>query len=330
VKSSMALVREFNDLLGIDTLLVLTDRSKVISKLREQKQTAIVVDYGEKMVEATTKDRNTFLFNPTINSNQVDQNMMKYNPLSEVRLKTRFEYDDVCQIAEVIMSGQEIQNVIVREIARDLLIMVILHLCYVSDFYNKKRPNICDIENHLFRTNMNIADAIDSWGKCIHISKDEFLSDKNIFEQVYGEYIDGLSQIKQNLKIIQAEDKIKPFLTHPQIKSISRILLNFPDYRCSEALLVIKRCLEPYCNSKVIRNMDESNFEMDDIVSSNKGKTVYLIVEPWETKNSLPVIKMFLEQAIKRHKMMKSSRENLLLVFNSGDIKDDINEFVCI
>ena len=134
-----------------------------------------------------------------------DGSSASWNPLAEIRMKTLWEGSDVEAIAGMMINpfGENKDGDYWPQAGKVLLKGAILHHLYWYEKENRNLPNITNILSFL----SNIGEALPTMATYPHISATEFLKDKNIFQQCYGDdYITEFSPYNKAFAEIFEED----------------------------------------------------------------------------------------------------------------------------
>jgi len=261
----------------------------VIPTLFKWERSAVVVDIGGEITSITASTREAMkqevmIFNPTGDPENIDRRAVHYNPLAEIRMETRFEYGDVCEVVDLLLEipdGRE-RTLAVNE-SRTLLIATILHLLYAYKKEQKGVPTLQEVMNFILKD-------------------------------------DGKSTIWDSIEEIN-EGFLSPWeslAVHPNIPTLVAELKHCitGDDSVAAVLTVVCDALKRYCEPWIAANLKSDESLIEKIIRRNPTKTVYLVMSLGDVSCVMPIIRMFLSQLVKRQTEVQRTEKDLLLVLN--------------
>lgn len=185
------------------TLLVAPTRTGkgvgvIIPTLLTWKESVFVLDIkdGENW-DYTASFRRKGLKQKVLNFNPLDTKGItaRWNPIAEVQYRTDREYADVMTIANMIAdpTGKMANDPKSKHwvlTASALIEAVIIHLLYVHHKEHKPVPNMGDVTRFISSSSRSFDEAINEMMYYQHITPEEAFSDDNIFQKIYGDYVE--------------------------------------------------------------------------------------------------------------------------------------------
>lgn len=166
---------------------------------------------------------------------EADGSSARWNPLAEIRMKTIKEGSDVDTIAGMLVDpyGANKAGDYWPQAGKVLLKGAILHHLYWYEKEGRPLPNLTNILTFL----SNIKEALPSMATEPHITVQEFMKDRNIFQECYGDaYITDFTPFNAAFKELFNEDVHITSL--PQLKKLiaSHPVRGGKEERCEKAL----------------------------------------------------------------------------------------------
>jgi type IV secretion system protein VirD4 len=253
-----------------------------------------------------------------------DGSSARWNPLAEINFRTVEEVDDIQTLAETIANpeGTVQKDPYWNNSSVALLQGVILHLLYSYRREGRNLPTLTDIIRFLTkpehepeqvqndnnnpseigllgmdasepRSEMTI--KFDNMRRYPHISPEEFLSDDNVLQNIYGEYIldftpysqqlqckiTSLEELKANIRDRNIDWTAEPWcflLVHPKVAECGSNLANLADQTRSGIISTTMTALKLYQNPVVQRNISCSDFCVQDLLDPEQEISLYLII----------------------------------------------------
>ena len=198
-----------------------------------------------------------------------DSTGARFNPLSEVRLRSPHEVRDVRNIAQMIMDprGEGLHDHWLRAGVDGLTGFVLAQL------YEGRDPTLSGIEARLSDPSRLIAQTLEQIMTSVHDPQG------------------AMGWIDSNGK---------PTRTHPIIARAMRTLLDKSENEQSGVISEIKGFLELYRDPVIAQNTSISDFCIEDLMNHRRPVSLYLVV-PLAHKDSLrPLIRLMLSQILHR------------------------------
>lgn len=119
-----------------------------------------------------------------------DGSSVKYNPLTEIAYRTPEEMGDTMNISNMIVDpdGKGLNDHWAKT-GHALLVGVIMHLLYAHQKEERRPPTLSDVATFLSSPERDYTEQIHGMKVYPHITIKEALSDNNIFQKIYGDYI---------------------------------------------------------------------------------------------------------------------------------------------
>lgn len=264
----------------------------IIPTLYAYEESVLVLDIKKENYEATAGHRKHTLnqyvikFEPTA----ADGSSARYNPLNEIRVKTRHEMQDVQNLVALLMNpdGQKKEEGGASEhfnnTASGLLTGVILHILYTD-----KKASLPRLAMLLSNT-MNEEVAGDE------LDEDEdqdiwpFLKDmletvhgpKELFEDIYGDIQDNITN------------------NHPIVGKAARDMISMADRERASTLTTAAQRLRLFLDPIIAANMSESDFKIADLMNLDKPVSFYLVSPPSDIVRITPLWRIIMNFIIQR------------------------------
>ena len=299
------------------------DEYIVPTLLKTWQETAIIFDVLGNVEKLTSSTRAKKFNNKIIKFSPYEKKTDRYNFLSEIRLLTKHEKNDVANIAisfvedfygfsnENLDTFKRIQNqqicsflfsVIFYNLYKNFLENSILSMKGVYEFI-KKLSFIEKPSNYL--KNILSENIIEKYGK----NKNNKTLVKKWIEKAQKEY---------NYKGLPFEGNFKCF-SDADDKKLKGII---------EETLKLLKIFEKENYSK---NTEESDFTINEIINSKKPITLYFETKPFDIIEARVFFKIFVKQFIAKAEE-NNSKNNILMIFNQflefghfGEISEIIN-----
>ena len=279
-----------------------------------------------------------------------DGSSVRWNPLAEVGIKTLDEYQDVSAISENIIADNYEFKIESFEYVNILILnCVMLHLLYKHHKERKHVPSLYDIGNFLAIYENNIDVVFEDMYTYHHISINDFFKG-NIFEKIYGEYIQdftsfnkvlvdflddenpkitNLASLKNVLKnkMKSAKDTVKksdeidwniyPYnlcLTHPIIvKYVGLVLKQKYSVRTS-IFKNIQSKMALYQDSIIKNNISFSDFSIKDFMKHDQAVSLYFVIRSLEVYRLSPLVKLLLNLIFYKFRHFDNCNKQRLLL----------------
>jgi type IV secretion system protein VirD4 len=201
-------------------------------------------------------------FDPTA----MDGSSVKFNPLSEIRLRTDREVSDVQNLATMIVDpdGKGMSGDHWRQTGHALLVGVILHVLYAED-----DKTLRGVATYLSNPDRDVVQAMEKMMNTNHIK-------------------------------IEHPDGTKEFRPHPVVAESAREMLNKADNERSGVLSTSMAFLSLYRDPIVAKNTETSEFKIDDLMDHDDPVSLYLVVPPSDKDRLKPLTRLVINQIIRR------------------------------
>lgn len=254
-----------------------------------------------------------FKFEPLNN----DGSSVKWNPFTEIHYRTSDEVSDIQNFVTMIVDPDgKGQLDYWGTTGSALLLGVILHLLYMHHKEKRPLPTMADIASFLSSPERDIEEQIEIMKTYPHITPEEFFSDHNVFEEIYGEYITNFESfnealgcdvhclkelkevLRQQTEPIDFDDKVdKPFhflLTHPKVGEAAAEVQNKAPNEKSGVLSTAKSFLNLYQNPVVAKNTSISEFQIEDLLNPEREVSFFLVIPVRDINTLRPLVRLLL------------------------------------
>ena len=270
--------------------------SIVVPTLLEWPESAVVLDIKGENFALTAGYRASLghrilRFEPSAESGSV-----RFNPLAEIRVGTRYETQDCQNIAAMILDpdGKGLNDFWARS-GFEWLTAVIIHTLYRIDICAGRVANLSDVKKVLAGEAVR-EDLIKMTGDVVEAMLVEILA----FKHGRG-------------------------TTDRQVHSCARQMLGRAKPERSGVLSNVTIQLGLYVDPIVAANTGTSDFRIADIMNAERPVSLYVVVPPSEIDRLRPLLRLFFNLALKRMtskmkfkdgRSSKSSRHRLLLMLD--------------
>ncbi|WP_407396728.1 type IV secretory system conjugative DNA transfer family protein [Anaerovibrio sp.] len=256
----------------------------------------------------------------------VDGSSARWNPLAEINFRTFAEFKDVQSIVNILVKPDGESNgkdPFWDDAATELLTCCILHLMYAHEREGLNIPCLTDMMSLLSPPDKDIDELFDEIKKYPHITEEEFFSDKNPFEMIYGErYIKNLNQfnklwrlpddqkirslkdLKKELKkrYLDRNEKVPwdkdPYwicLVHPRVAEGAANMVNLNETTRASLIKSTQTKLSLYQNPIVQRNTEVSDFCVRDLLADpNQAVSLYLVMQSDDIDTVKPLSRLLI------------------------------------
>jgi type IV secretion system protein VirD4 len=194
---------------------------------------------------------------------------VKQNPLAKIRLRTSEESSDIQKFVHMIFDPENKgRSDYWTATSSKLVPGVTTHLLYAYRKQGRPLPTLPDITMFLFNQEHPFSKQLALMKTYPHITPEEFMSNDNVWEKIYGEYITNFEPFNQvlncdvsslkNLKQVMQDkninsvnifaDQNQPFhllLTHPKVAYIAAEMQNKASNELSGILTTAKAFINP-------------------------------------------------------------------------------------
>ena len=278
--------------------------------LKTWKESLFVFDVNGENYHLTSGARKEKLNNHILRFAPKSKNSCRYNPLTEVRILSENEAEDIRIIAETICKVGEVRghNALYAQFSSDFIYASIFYVLYRNFLKNPKFVYENGRKNPI--SNATIAEVIefigerDEIGK--HIKTNELLeklkkiSKENIVE-MFGCDEETKNYVKGKLYDIYKKDIEQEIINkgnHPRIaRQFSK---NFELPFFSSILSQAVYNISIFDIPQIKENMSASDFRMYDLMNMEKPVSLYYVVSPADILELSPITKIFIKQMFDR------------------------------
>lgn len=248
----------------------------IIPTLLNWKSSSIVLDLKKENYVKTAGFREKVLKHKIIKFAPHDENSSSYNPLAQIRLRTKYEYVDAQIIADILTDpgeGKTKDHWVTQ--ASALLVAIILHCCYektkngevaslghVMDFFNDPSKPI--LERIFELMNFNHSD------------------DSEFFYTIYDS--------SQNAGINPG--------THPIVSRTAAEIINKDPRESSGIISSAITAITLYKDPIIRKNTTAVDFKINDLMNDKTPVDLYVIIEAASISVLSPLIRVLISQII--------------------------------
>ncbi len=243
----------------------------------------------------------------------------RWNPLAEIHFRSEDEFSDIQNIVTMIVDPEgKGQLDYWANTGSALLIGTILHLLYANHREGKPLPTLTDVASFLSSPERSLEDQLEYMKTYPHITTEEFLSDQNILEEIYGNYISNFEPYRDSLGVeIRSMKELKqairasteeidfeeaPFnllLTHPRVSSAAAEMQNKAPNEQSGVLSTAKTFLNLYQNPVIEKNTGVSDFCITDLLNPMQEVAFYLVIPPRDLATLKPLVRLLINAILR-------------------------------
>ena len=328
----------------------LDERSGYIAPtlLKTWKGTAVVFDVSDRTENLTGGARKRIFKNKVLKFDPSKESTEKYNFLSEVRILTENEKDDVRDISDAFSESYSIFGKINPETSKK----EISDFIYSVFFYNLYKsfltePQTADEKMLYFNNNDFSKNKVVEFSKMIYVSNASMKEVYNFIKK-----LEANENPNEFFKNIVAENIVEKYGKDENIKNIVKewiknsekelkynelpYMKNFKNYsemkkdKLKTIINETLKCLEIFEKESYSENTVKSSFRINEIINSDKPVTLYLKINPADIVKAGPIFKIFAKQFVRKveenqERICKELPEiwkpengkyNILLIFN--------------
>ena len=279
--------------------------------LKTWKESLFVFDVSGENYRLTSGARKEKLNNHILRFAPKSKNSCRYNPLSEVRILSEHEAEDIRMVADTICKVLEVKghdNALYANYSSDLIFASIFYILYKNFLKNPKFVYENGRKNPV--SNATIAEVVefigenDKIGK--HVKANELLekmkkiSKENIVE-IFGCDEETKNYVKEKLNDIYKKDIDQEIINkgnHPRIaKQFSK---NFELPFFGSVLSQAIYNLSIFDIPQIKENMSSSDFRMYDLMNMENPVSLYYVVSSTDILGLSPITKIFIKQMFDR------------------------------
>jgi len=328
----------------------LYERSRYIvpTLLKTWKKTAIIFDVSDKIEILTSGARKKLFENKILKFDPSKNNMEKYNFLSEIRILTKNEKNDVRDISDAFSESYSIFGKISSGTSKE----EISDFIYSVIFYNLYKifltdPQTADEKMIYFNSNNFSENKVVKFSKMVYVSN---VSMKEVYDFI--KELENNENPNNFFKNIAVEDIVEKYGKDENIRNIVKEWIehsekelkyselpytkNFMDYsnmKKDKLKIIISetlKCLEIFGKESYSENTAKSSFRINEIINSDKPVTLYLKINPVDIVKAGPLFKIFAKQFVRKAEenqerickelpeiwKPENGKYNILLIFN--------------
>lgn len=286
--------------------------------LKTWKKTAIIFDVSDKIEILTAGAREKLFENKILKFDPSKNNMEKYNFLSEIRILTKNEKNDVRDISDAFSESYSIFGKINPKTSKkeisDFIYSVIFYNLYKSFLTD---PQTADEKMIYFNSNDFFENKVVKFSKMVYFSN---VSMKEIYNFI--KELDGKENPNEFFENIAIENIIEKYGKDENIRNIVKEWMensekelkysglpytkNFMDYsnmkkdKLKTIINETLKCLEIFEKENYSENTAKSSFRINEIINSDKPVTFYLKINPADIVKAGPIFKIFVKQFIEK------------------------------
>jgi type IV secretion system protein VirD4 len=199
-----------------------------------------------------------------------EENSIRFNPLQEIRIRTKDEVKDTQNIATMIVDpeGKGLNDHWAKT-GFALLVGAILHQLYVG-----KDKTLRGVANMLSDPSVESVDQI--------------------FEKWLNEEHDPEGKMGW-----KDPTTMRPTKTHPVVSANAREMLNKADNEKSGVISTSMSFLSLYRDNMVARNTEVSDFKIEDLMNFDEPCSLFLVVPPSDKDRLKPLIRLVVNQVVR-------------------------------
>lgn len=328
----------------------LDERSGYIAPtlLKTWKGTAVVFDVSDRTENLTAGTRKRIFKNKVLKFDPSKESTEKYNFLSEVRILTENEKEDVRDISDSFSESYSIYGKINPETSKK----EISDFIYSSIFYNLYKsfltdPRTVDEKMIYFNSNDFSENKIVKFSKMVYFSN---VSMKEVHDFI--KELENSENPNEFFKNIAVEDVVEKYGKDENIKNImkewmensekelkysglpyTKNFMNYSNMKKDKLKMIINetlKCLEIFEKESYSENTSKSSFRINEIINSNEPVTLYFKTNPVDIVKAGPIFKIFSKQFVRKAEENqerirkelpeiwepKNGKYNILLIFN--------------
>lgn len=286
------------------------ENSVIPTLLKTWNESVFVLDIDGKNYQLTSGSRKENLDNYILRFSPFSKNSCKYNPLSEIRIMSPYEKEDIELVASTIcrLSDGNPDEMYWIISSSKLLLGLLTYFIYKNFLENPKY--IFEFGKQIPVTDVKFEDieifleGITKSGKDIQAVLKE-MSQENLIEK-YGKNEETKNIVRKYLlsEYENLDDEtIKEALFKGKHPIATKYLLNnslLPASTFASVLGILVTCLSPFTDDNVKENMRYSDFRMLELMNADRPVSFYFHIPPHLTLPNAPIIKLFMEQMMRK------------------------------
>ena len=272
----------------------------VPTALKTWKESLFVFDIKGENYHLTSGARKEKLDNYILRFAPKSKNSCRYNPLTEVRILSEYEEEDIRMIADTICKVEEIKgqdNRLYAQFSSDFIFASIFYVLYKN--FLKKPKFVYENGRKNPVSNATMAEVIEFIGEKDKIGK-HVKTKENIIE-MFGCDEKTKNYVKEKLNDIYKKDIEQEIINkgnHPRIaKQFSK---NYESPFFGAILNQAVYNLSIFDIQQIKENMSASDFRMYDLMNMEKPVSLYYVVSSADILELSPITKIFIKQMFDR------------------------------
>lgn len=201
-----------------------------------------------------------------------------YNPMTEIRKGTVYEYQEAYMIAETIVSPDKLKDKYFGPNGVNFLASVILHVLYMV---KNRVANLTDVYNFLTAPQFSEEEKLQQMISGEHNSDCK----ENLFYEIYND-------------IIILKSGTESPRTHPKVSRVGADMLGRPEKERSGIIGSAKTELFAFSVPTIARNTAYSDFRIKDLMNHEVPLDLYFVTPPNSIDITSVLLKLFLNQIV--------------------------------
>lgn len=286
------------------------ENSVIPTLLRTWNESVFVLDIDGKNYQLTSGSRKENLDNYILRFSPFSKNSCKYNPLSEIRIMSPYEKEDIETVANVVCKVADSQGYgkYWAELSAQFLFGLLTYFLYRNFLENPKY--IFELGKQIPVADMKIED-IEKFFKNIKKSKKDIqvilkeMSQENLIEK-YGKDEETKNVVRKYLlsEYENSDDEsIQEALSNGKHPIATKCFLKDSSLAAPTLASILGEltiCLAPFVDDNVKENMQYSDFRMMELMNSDRPVSFYFHIPPHLTLPNAPIIRLFMEQMMSK------------------------------
>lgn len=235
----------------------------VLPTLLSWSQSAVIIDIKGENWALTSGWRQKHANNKVMKFDPTcsDGTAVKYNALEAIRIETVHEVKDVQNICEILVDKETGgKGDYFQKAAFSFLTGMIIHLLYKAKRKNERTPNLA-----------------------------------TVFKAINDPEKDILKILEEMITFNHLGDK-----PHETVATIARSLANKAEQELSGVIGTASETLNVYADPLIEKNIEYSEFKIDDLMEYDQPVSLYLILKPSDKDRLRPVIKLLVNQILRK------------------------------
>lgn len=202
-------------------------------------------------------------------------NTAHFNPMSEIRKGTVYEYQEAKNIADTIVSPDKKTDRFFGPNGVEFLTAVILHVLYMK---KEETANLTDV--YRFLTNPSMTE------------------EEKLNQMVWGNHTENLKLFEEIYRDIITKNGEEQRQTHPLVSGIGNDMLNRAPNERSGIISTAKTELAIFADPVISRAVEYSDFRIKDLMNYDVPVDLYFVTPPKGIQITATLMKLFINQII--------------------------------